>query len=1020
MEPRRSFTVRTETEVYRLISQEEMKSLVRSRIQKAKELATRQARAAYPDPPTPHEQLGQDAPSSSKNHHPGWLSVDNDEESCCSVEEESVPLSDNLPQGKKVDSLTEYADPEIILMLTESASESGSDCGDNIENGSDTIVEQRHPLVSPRHGSRPRPETPVCHTRVLADQTIEGQTNHPPPLPSAGATTSTSASHSLPPKSPLSIPKLSVSVSPMTSPTTSSSKGDLRRKSPQHEIRQQRQAQVQSLLRASIQRVRDENRSEAQNERDMEAVVKETVRKAREAAQEEISEMLKDSVQRARVSAEQEILHLVQHSMSQVKNRVSSISDFPREDEAKGKESVHQNFVCTSPFAGTQQAPLLISESLEEAFKDKQPSPWAKELANESEKCANEGHVASSSFAIDDGIIADEPSDSELKTPAEENVVAIERFPIEKQEKEPDAPANATWKADWTNVKPDLTNSHQDKKVVQPHAQEINSHVDAHRINPFVKDVASSRESPQPQVDVNVVISTSTEGTGTAFQETRRRIEAQIGILRRNKRMVLENSEKIIELELCNTMESDVPFDEPGHYHPLTTETTTPVTEPIQNGTQTTLAKPSEELLALEDEVETTPTNIQNSPLEGQFQEIIMQDETPIEAIVGHPVSSPTGASLQNVVSDAVDGDQTRSKVVFRDTSSIIPDEQGIKRYEKLRDVRDRKTHADDGKESTQLDFDSNEFGSLAADTIAASLEATQMRMQMLKEDKCVALSHTTVEKESARTIQREKLKLNLTKSSTVQVEVESRDDVVSPLSESTVLSFEERTDKAPRQIFTSSILETTSDVQLPLPSAVQRYEASGGGIFCSNIFDVMGAESYESQTTASLRTQSINTFDASMEEENGSFITSAVDEWMGTVADRLEGNHLPSRKRLTHSHQEKARRERISQDFREANQSGIRKWFSSVEATFDLAVEGLSSALLDDDDDDSDDDSDYPEVEAPRLRRYSEMCQTSFSFSDGDDHENVLRTSSRRKQRSHARELKRHSMKSRLRSRIV
>jgi hypothetical protein len=149
-------------------------------------------------------------------------------------------------------------------------------------------------------------------------------------------------------------------------------------------------------------------------------------------------------------------------------------------------------------------------------------------------------------------------------------------------------------------------------------------------------------------------------------------------------------------------------------------------------------------------------------------------------------------------------------------------------------------------------------------------------------------------------------------------------------------------------------------------------------GVFCTNILDVIRTESYETHPIVSLRTPSMQTFDNSQEDDN-SYLTSAVETWMESVAEHVEGTSPSS-----------AVRPRSSRRLRDAKKEAkaARKedpttdWIWSLADRLDFAVDHINVALGTNDHTDAED----TESEDESLPVLSNMKGPSFSFSDGED----------------------------------
>ena len=165
--------------------------------------------------------------------------------------------------------------------------------------------------------------------------------------------------------------------------------------------------------------------------------------------------------------------------------------------------------------------------------------------------------------------------------------------------------------------------------------------------------------------------------------------------------------------------------------------------------------------------------------------------------------------------------------------------------------------------------------------------------------------------------------------------------------------------------------------------------------MFCTNILDAIQADSYETQTIISLRTPSIQTFEGSSSMDDGnSYLTSAVETWMESVADKLEG-HPPSpaqrrrrRRRSRQQQQQRSAKTKASpiKGMKREFSSFAEEWLWSLGHQLDVAVDHINDVLGNgvEDDDLSASESEEEDVVLPLL---SEIKRTSFSFSDGEQH---------------------------------
>ena len=226
------------------------------------------------------------------------------------------------------------------------------------------------------------------------------------------------------------------------------------------------------------------------------------------------------------------------------------------------------------------------------------------------------------------------------------------------------------------------------------------------------------------------------------------------------------------------------------------------------------------------------------------------------------------------------------------------------------------------------------------------------------------------------------------------QLDSARADSVISPLSlQSNDTSDDDCIEKGVRK-FTASIHQTCSEAPIsPCRSVPNRQEIVP--MFCTNILDAIQADSYETQTIISLRTPSIQTFEGSSSMDDGnSYLTSAVETWMESVADKLEG-HPPSpaqrrrrRRRSRQQQQQRSAKTKASpiKDMKREFSSFAEEWLWSLGHQLDVAVDHINDVLGNgvEDDDLSASESEEEDVVLPLL---SEIKRTSFSFSDGEQH---------------------------------
>lgn len=218
-------------------------------------------------------------------------------------------------------------------------------------------------------------------------------------------------------------------------------------------------------------------------------------------------------------------------------------------------------------------------------------------------------------------------------------------------------------------------------------------------------------------------------------------------------------------------------------------------------------------------------------------------------------------------------------------------------------------------------------------------------------------------------------------------------DRIISPLSIPTVYSSDDCLDSGRIRKFTTSIQNKCSEGPgSPCQSLPNQPEIVG--VFCTNIFDVLRRDdSYESQSVISLRTPSMQTFDASTLDDDNSFLTSGVETWMESVADRIEG-HPPSprqrRRRMQCEEQTGAKSRRAGGgggDMKELSDVA-KEWLRALGEKIDVAVDHINDVI-------GTDDKSESESEFEALPLLSEIKRSSFSFSDGGGGHNSANDSS-------------------------
>ena len=202
---------------------------------------------------------------------------------------------------------------------------------------------------------------------------------------------------------------------------------------------------------------------------------------------------------------------------------------------------------------------------------------------------------------------------------------------------------------------------------------------------------------------------------------------------------------------------------------------------------------------------------------------------------------------------------------------------------------------------------------------------------------------------------------------------------IISPLSLPTVYTSDEDGDKIPIEQFTASIRDSCSDgAPSPCRSLPTRKEVVG--VFCTNILDAINVDSFESQTITSLRTPSNQTFEATSMDDENSYLTSAVETWMESVAERLEG-HTPTRaqRRRRQRREDQQRKEDVEYSESPVGMKGLAtEWFWALGEKLDLAVDQINEVLGAGEQSESDN-------ELEPLPLLSEIRRPSFSFSDGE-----------------------------------
>eukprot|EP00977_Amphora_coffeiformis_P022188 scaffold10570_cov176-Amphora_coffeaeformis.AAC.38 len=204
---------------------------------------------------------------------------------------------------------------------------------------------------------------------------------------------------------------------------------------------------------------------------------------------------------------------------------------------------------------------------------------------------------------------------------------------------------------------------------------------------------------------------------------------------------------------------------------------------------------------------------------------------------------------------------------------------------------------------------------------------------------------------------------------------------IISPLSVPTDYTSDEDGDKVPIHKFTASLRDTCSDgAPSPCRSLPIRQEVVG--VFCTNILEAIHAESFETQTIVSLRTPSNQTFDAMSTDDDNSYLTSAVETWMESVAERIEG-HTPRRAQRCRRRQRREEQQR-KKDSEKASSAPkdikelATEWLWALGEKLDLAVDHINEALGNGEQSESD-------HELEPLPLLSEIKRPSFSFSDGE-----------------------------------
>lgn len=1191
--PKRSFTIRTENGVLRKISQEEMQSLVRSRIQQAKEVASRRTAHAYTgraglstatsrqnEASRSPEQHDRSRPLSTGStaltlepehgretaHLPPLSPTFDTEESLSDFDSQSSPDSrynESSPLVEKrfwsssmdfdtkedVNSTVEgsdssslkHRDPEIIFLLTESVEESSrsSTIGDT---DNDTIDdEELCPPYDRKHDCRPQPETPANNSTTIRTSVSPRSRAGAPPL------------H---PKS-ISAARLFVSASPGPSPKLqrNRSQGETMMLGSQRRNEQrQKQEQLEALIRTTLQRSHDEKtvvdglqqheqqqldqlqRTMTTDPRQIEKMVQETVRKAREAARQEISEILQESVQMARVSAEQEILNLVQSSVSDVIEGASTEPLEAREPPSEAVQFYVASEGCGSemeegphilePFAveerepiveeatnikffrsetsyaalGTQQSPLLISESMEEALQSRQSDFWAaavleplpdlarsKDTTTTTQNNVTDFHenqledvptVAQSGSTqtekFEDSAI--DQCDRTSETMGLERIDTLRAIAIDtRDEDEASVPSYSS------QLKPDgeeneMAESFTGKVVSDNETVDVSISLD-HRIGPTSNseisenNVSEGKKGQLPVIGGKAIdedveesvdkaledalrdsvarnegdhvgrdkeISTTAVTTDceklerntnqvvedNEFMETQRRIEVKLEMLRR-----VRNDELIrrTDLRVCATTESEAPFDEPGVHHKQATSPTndrgmidptsandqlsSEIFEIFSSHTNSFIEAAGKEngddaiqhsemacskgLQPREDSGdERDEVSIDKKTLSQREPDLAMSQEEAEKSLTLHSQMIAQGGDSgfpdAPTTTDAVDDKltQDRSKVTFREDSSLIPYETVDESSEASDEAAEQ--HLKNSRpQLTETEMD--DLQNIAAHAIAASLEAT-IPMQSPESaealpwyEEMVAKPLKDVNAEDRIRITKQE-NLELIQLNDANFELGSRDDIIIPLSNSInecqVIGSNEGASK-PTNIITSSLLEATSATEDSPFQAIQTHQ--GHGMFCSNLFDMMHADSFETQTTF----VSLNTYDAMSLDEENSFVAGPVDNWMEAVANRIEGTEDFSNPRRD-QRSRKNTRSKVTHPKQDETTSSttLTKWILEVGSTFDVAIDHISRALGDDDE-----DSDS-EIEIPSLRRLSEMKQASFSFSDGEDEEDNVEVS--------------------------
>jgi hypothetical protein len=386
--PRRAFTIRTEGGIHRRISQEAMHKLVRSRMQQARALAGRrtkdssgghqsqrknQGRHFFPKdafPTTPREDADATkragTPSHTSKKAVGSIATDVSGRTSSEEEAASVQANDVF----RTESCYDQA-PEFQQKFSWSSVE---DCRDDQEPSflrdglrsmatSDDSLEQtmleietisddegwenerfgsRNPRLSPTNTTRPLPESPVYRNKVLVADSVANT--------SGGS-------------------NLVENTLPIISPSESKKDGKCGSLLRVSRTRAKDQPKMHHVLKETQQGRGDKNRMVQEavvsvSAENVDTVVQEAVRQAREAAKQELAELLKESVLQARQSAADELRQLVQTSMSAVipQSNTDSAAVSTRDKKAVAQLEVRTH---TLPYASEISGGLKISTELE-------------------------------------------------------------------------------------------------------------------------------------------------------------------------------------------------------------------------------------------------------------------------------------------------------------------------------------------------------------------------------------------------------------------------------------------------------------------------------------------------------------------------------------------------------------------------------------------------------------------------------------------------------------------------------